>query len=186
MTGKSGGYYGCIGATRRKCENRLLVRRTLAERIILAAIKEKLASRENLAYVSKRVEEELAKANSEAPENIRLKEADLEGEERRVANFVQFIGEGRGSRALADALLASERRRDELRAALELLKRGQEAVSSLPPLVWMEERVAVLQDVLQRRTERSALLLRALVGKIRLEPVANEGVRPYSLLPGHF
>ncbi len=179
VTGKSGGYYGCVGATRRKCENRLLVRRTLAERITLAAIREKLALRENLAYVMKRVEEELSKANSAAPESIRLKEADLEGEERRVANFVQFIGEGRGSRALADALLASEQRCDELKAELELLKRGQEAVSSLPPLVWIEKRVAVLQEVLERRTERSALLLRALIGKIRLEPVVSEAARPY-------
>ena len=32
-------------------------------------------------------------------ETIRLKEADLESEERRVANFVGFIGEGRGSHA---------------------------------------------------------------------------------------
>ena len=98
---------------------------------------------------------------------------------RRVANFVQFIGEGRGSRALADALLTSEHRRDEIKAELELLRRGQEAIGSLPPLVWIEERVSVLQEVLERRTERSALLLRALVGKIRLEPVANEGIRPY-------
>lgn len=179
VTGKSGGYYGCIGATRQKCENRLLVRRTLAERIILAAVREKLASPENLAYVLKRVKDEVAEASSQAPETIRLKAADLESEERRVANFVEFIGEGRGSRALADALVASEARRDELRAELELLRRSQEAVSSVPPLIWIQERVAVLQEVLERRTERSALLLRALLGKIRLEPVARERERSY-------
>lgn len=33
----------------------------------------------------------------------------------------------------------------------------------------------VLQEVLERRTERSALLLRALLGKIRLEPGAKDG-----------
>jgi len=42
-----------------------------------------------------------------------------------------------------------------------------------------QERVAVLQEVLERRTERSALLLRALLGKIRLEPVTPEGGRVY-------
>src|SRR6266567_6620937 len=41
-------------------------------------------------------------------------------------------------------------------------------------LVWIQERVAVLQKVLERRTERSTLLLRALLRKIRLEPVAIE------------
>jgi len=178
-SGKSGGYYGCLGGAKAKCANRLLVRRTLAERIILAAVREKLASAENLAYVLQRVEREVAKAASETPENMRLKEAELEGEERRVANFVQFIGDGRGSQALAEALIASERRRDELRAELELLKRSQEAVSSIPPLVWVQERVMALQEVLERRTERSAMLLRALLGKILLEPVRREEGRRY-------
>ncbi len=179
VSGKGGGYYGCLGATKRKCENRLLVRRTLAERIILAAVREKLACSENLTYVLRRVEEEVAKASSEAPETIRLKEAGLELEGRRVANFVEFIGEGRGSRALADALLAAEQKRDALTAELELLRRSQDARPSVPPLVWVQERVEVLQKILERRTERSALLLRALLGKIRLEPVTREGGRPY-------
>ena len=42
VSGKSGGYLGCIKATRRACDNRLLVRRTLAERVILAAVRERL------------------------------------------------------------------------------------------------------------------------------------------------
>ena len=83
------------------------------------------------------------------------------------------------AKRLAEALRASERRRDDLRAELELLRRSQEAVSSMPPLVWIQERIEVLQQLLERRTERSALLLRALLGKIRLEPVTREGGRPY-------
>ena len=56
---------------------------------------------------------------------------------------------------LAEALLASERRRDELKAELELLRGSHETVASLPPLAWIGERIAVLQDVLERRTELS-------------------------------
>ena len=37
------------------------------------------------------------------PETIRIKESELQAEERRLANFVEFIGEGRGSKALAEA-----------------------------------------------------------------------------------
>ena len=70
VSGKSGGYYGCFGAVRGKCENQLLVRRTLAERIILAAVRDALASAENIAYVLKRVQEEVAKASEESPEVI--------------------------------------------------------------------------------------------------------------------
>ena len=46
-------------------------------------------------------------------------------------------------------------------------------------MVWIQERVAVLQEILERRTERSALLLRALLGRARLEPVTPEGGRPH-------
>jgi hypothetical protein len=113
VSGKSGGYYGCFGAVRGKCENRLLVRRTLAERIILAAVRDALVSAENIAYVFKRVQQEVLKASADSPELIRLKAAELDAEDRRIANFVEFVAEGRGSRMLAEALLASERKRDE-------------------------------------------------------------------------
>jgi hypothetical protein len=36
-----------------------------------------------------------------------------------------------------------------------------------------------LQDVLEKRTEWSALLLRKLLGKIRLEPTQSDIGRPY-------
>ena len=51
VTGKSGGYYGCLRATKGACDNRLLVRRTLAERAIVAEVREKLSSAENLRRV---------------------------------------------------------------------------------------------------------------------------------------
>jgi hypothetical protein len=49
----------------------------------------------------------------------------------------------------------------------------------LPPLIRVTERVATLQEVLERRTERSALLLRKLLSRIRLEPVKPDIGRPY-------
>ena len=38
VSGKSGGYYGCLGAKKGACDNRLLVRRALVERVVLAAL----------------------------------------------------------------------------------------------------------------------------------------------------
>jgi hypothetical protein len=43
-----------------------------------------------------------------ACQTIRVKEAELGAEERRLENFLDFIGEGRGSQALAKALVESE------------------------------------------------------------------------------
>lgn len=39
-----------------------------------------------------------------------MKEAELNAEQRRLANFLDFVGEGRGSRVLAAALVDTERK----------------------------------------------------------------------------
>lgn len=39
VSGKNGGYYGCLAATKGACDNKTLVRRTLAEKVILEAVR---------------------------------------------------------------------------------------------------------------------------------------------------
>jgi hypothetical protein len=48
-----------------------------------------------------------------------------------------------------------------------------------PPLEWIEERLEGMRDLLERRTERSALLLRDLLGQVYLEPSLGDIGRPY-------
>jgi len=179
VSGKGGGYYGCHRAAKGACDNRLLVRRKLAEDVILQALQERLSDPEHIRYVLERVEKEVAALRSDLPETIRLKEAELASEERRLTNFVDFIGEGRGSRALAEALLETERRIDALREELDGLRRGRDKVFQAPPVEWIRDRMSRLQEVLERRTARSALLLRRFLGPIRLEPVPVQAGRPY-------
>ena len=50
-----------------------------------------------------------------------------------------------------------------------------------PPVEWIEERLSRVQEVLERRTEQSALLLRDVLGTIRLEPQRGDVGRPYYL-----
>jgi excisionase family DNA binding protein len=70
---------------------------------------------EHIRYLLEQVEAEVAKLYAHVPETVRTKEAELGAEERRLANFVDFIGEGRGSQALAKALVEAERRVEALR-----------------------------------------------------------------------
>ena len=179
VSGKSGGYYGCLSAAKSGCDNRLLVRRTLAERLILCALRDRLLSVENIEYVLQRVEDEVVRMTATVPETLRLKHAELAAEERKIGNFIEFIGEGRGSRALADALAAAERRAEELRGDVEVLERNRASIFQKPPRVWIEERLCRLQEVLERNTARSALLLRKVLGPIRLEPTTGDIGRPY-------
>jgi hypothetical protein len=115
VSGKSGGYDGCLAASKGARENKTLVRRTLAEKVILGVIQEQIEDPEHIAYVLRRVEDEIAKLRSDLPDALKLKETELTAEERRLANFVDFIDEGRGSHALAKALVETERRVDRLR-----------------------------------------------------------------------
>jgi hypothetical protein len=78
----------------------LLVRRRLVEKIILDTVVERLSDPQHIEYVLRRVEAEVAKLYTHVPESIHLKEVELSAEGRRLANFVDFIGEGRGSRSL--------------------------------------------------------------------------------------
>ena len=148
-------------------------------RVILAAVRDRLASQESLTYVLQRVRDEIARTTATAPETLRAKQTEFEQEERRLANFIEFVADGRGSKALAQALVVTERKVDELRAELDVLRRSREAVLEPPPLVWLEERIARVQEVLERRTAQSAVLLGKLLGQIRLERVTPEVGRPY-------
>jgi site-specific DNA recombinase len=181
VSGKGGGYYGCLGAARGTCENKMLVRRKLAENTIVEALREHLSSPENIRYVLQRVEEEVRKLCSHIPETICMKETELAAEKQRIAHFVDFIGEGRGSRALAQALLETERKVETLREELDDLRRSGEKVFQAPPVEWVEERIIKLEDLLERRTEQSGLILRRLLGRIRLEPTKPDIGRPYYL-----
>src|SRR5215467_92892 len=51
VSGKSGGYYGCLGGAKRACANRLLVPRKLAERRLLDAVRERISDSRSLTYV---------------------------------------------------------------------------------------------------------------------------------------
>ena len=181
VSGKGGGYYGCLGAAKGSCDNGMLVRRTLVENVIVGAVSEQLSDPKRVRAVLIRVEQEVAKLYANVPETVRLKEAEFAAEERRLANFVEFIGEGRGSQALAKAVTETERRVDALKAELEGLRRSRDKVFQTPPLEWIEERIANLTEVLELRTEQSALLLRKLLGPIRLEPIQGQIGRPYYL-----
>lgn len=179
VSGKSGGYYGCLAAAKGACGNKMLVRRTLAEKVILNALQRRISDPEHIHYVLQRVEVEIAKLRSDLPDALKLKEAELQAEQRRLANFVDFIGEGRGSDALAKALVETERRVDALTHEVEGLRLSREKVFRAPPTEWITDRMSTLQAILQHRTAHSAQVLRGVLGHIRLEPVAPDIGRPF-------
>jgi len=85
VSGKGGGRFGCLGAAKGACGNKMLVRRKPAEKVILEAVREHLLAHEQIQRVLERVEEEVRKLYADVPETIRLKGRELALEERRMA-----------------------------------------------------------------------------------------------------
>ncbi len=63
-------------------------------------MRDRLADQENLDYVFEKLAQEVAAASTTTPETIRLQEAEFDAEQRRVANFIEFVAEGLGFRAI--------------------------------------------------------------------------------------
>jgi site-specific DNA recombinase len=179
VSGKGSGYYGCLAAVRGACDNKLLVSRRTTENAVLAAVRERLSDPASIHYVLERVEAEVKRLHGQLPEEIELKRAGLASEERRIANYIDFIGEGKGTRALGEALGAAERKAAFLRAELQAYDASVQSLFKAPPVEWVAERMSALQPVLETDATVSALVLRRVLGPVRLVPVVPEIGRPY-------
>ena len=80
----------------------------ITEKAVLTAVGERLRDPASIRYVLERVEAEVQLLHAHLPEEIQVKRAALVAEEQRIANYISFIGEGKGTRALGEALKAAE------------------------------------------------------------------------------
>ena len=97
----------------------LLVSRRTTEKAVLTAVRERLSDPASIHYLLQRVEAEVEQLHAYLPQEIELKRAALASEERRIANYIDFIGGGKGTRALGEALSAAEQKAESLRAELQ-------------------------------------------------------------------
>ena len=109
------------------------------------------------------------------------KQAELAQARKELDNLVDIVRRGKASdsAAIAAAINALESRVSPLRADVEALRGERGAVFRVPSEEWIAARVRELQQLLERRTPASALVLRRLLGKIDLEPVCPDPGRPY-------
>ena len=140
---------------------------------------EKVLKAEHLQLIYKKVEEEIKKQFSHLPEEIRLKKRELERLETRIHRFIEFIAGARGTPSIAAALEDAESKAEPLKTEIESLEKTQGEAFEPPPKEWIVHRIGNIQEVLERKTEKSALLLRDLTGKIVLTPAVPDVGRPY-------
>ena len=178
VSGNHGGYYGCVAARLRGCDNRVRVRRDLAEKIIVNALQERLADPRAISYVFEQLQQEVAKLSSHVPELIRRKREQLGHERRRLDNLIAFIADGRHSVAVRESLEQTEHKVSLLDAEIAELTRSSRGFR-VPSLGMIKRRCANLRGLLDSSVEQSALVVRALLAPIRLDPMVSGSSRPY-------
>ena len=179
VSGKGGGYFGCLSARKSSCTNSIKVPRKLTENLILKEVSKQISSPENFRRILSKVEKEVAKTYSDVPNLIRQKEHELSSEKRRLANFVEFIAEGRGNQTIGKALQETENKAKVLETEIDGLRRSCNKVFQSPPIEWVQERLSQIQQLLEQNTGQSALALRKLLGPIKFEPTYPDIGKPY-------
>ena len=179
LSGNNGGYLGCLASRKGTCTNNIKVRRNLAEKLILDEVNKQIANPDNFSRVLRKVEDEVAKSYADVPEIIRQKERELTAENRRLANFVEFIAEGRGNQTIAKALEETEKKVQTLETEINGLRRTHDKVFQTPPKEWIEEKLSKLEELLKQNTGQSAMALRKLLGPITFEPTYPDIGKPY-------
>ena len=120
--------------------------------------------------VLKKVEDEIRKLCSHVPDQIRVKEAELAKEDRRLTNFIEFIAEGRKSNALSKALEETEKRVNTLQAELNGLRNARDKLFEAPPIEWIEAKLENVKALLEKNFAQSSEALRQLLGTMTLNP----------------
>jgi site-specific DNA recombinase len=179
VSGKTGGYYGCLNASRRSCDNRKLIARKRLETKFVGALNEAVLNPDVLDLVYERTAQKVKQQFKHVPEELRLKKVELNRAETRVHNFVEFVASGRATPALADALAQAEEQVKSLRADVASLESSKTDLFTPPPRAWIETQIKELNKLLSQRTEASALALRRLTGPVTLTAESPEVGRSY-------
>ncbi len=182
--GKGGGYYGCYNARRKTCNNMLLVPRKRIEQTIVADLKEKILTIENLDYVYKNVEKLVASGMNEVPELIRKKHALHDKISLEVQNYLNYIKMGNLSKAVSEALKEAEIKHEALRDEIGALEFQKEKRFKAPPREWISHRLENLHQTLSKNTCASSLALKDILGTIQLEPISEEKDDFYRIMMG--
>ena len=163
---KGSGYYGCLNASRRSCENKVLIsRKRLEERRSSPRwLNEEVLKPDVLDAVYERTAKKIKEHFSHVPEELRIKEIELNRAETRVHNLIEFIASGRATPGLADALAHAEEQVKTLTADVACMAAAKDHAFTPPPRAWIADRIERLNELLAARTEKSALALRRLTG----------------------
>lgn len=164
---------------RKRCDNKILVSRAELEKHVLKILFTELLVPERFNDIYKQVTKAIKEHCGDIPEEIRLKNIELNRAETRVHNFIEFVAQGRATKSLVEALEQAEKAVQELTTDLQSLQRAKDSLFEPPPEEWVAHKLGDVKSILEKRTEKSALLLRNYLGTIVLSPEVPDIGKPY-------
>jgi len=157
----------------------VLISRKRLEHKLVGALNDEVLKPDVLAAVYERTAVKIKEHFAHVPEELRIKKIELNRAETRVHNFIEFIASGRATPGLADALGQAEEQVKKLSADVTSMESAKDHAFTPPPRAWIEDRITKLNDLLAKRTEKSALAFRRLTGAVTLTPKQPQVGRPY-------
>ena len=138
MVVHSGGktkYYHCSGNRNKGiCDNSRLVREKLIRTKLLAGIREQLSSQEGIAYVRKRVAEELGEFSRRIAAELKERRARLGRTEDKIRSLIEFLAQGERSDYITTALRDLEAHARAEKIEIDRLDRDSREPLRLPSL----------------------------------------------------
>jgi len=181
VSGKESGYYGCYRSRQSKCTNKVLVPRRRLEDKFLNSLMDSILTPDNITYLFRRVEKELKKVVRIAPELMKKKRKVSEKLERDLNNMIDFVKMGHLSQSIAEEIKLVEKELETVKQDIEKYENSKAKQFTTPPKEWIIDRLLHVRELLGKRTEQSALLIRKMTNELTMTPVyppESEG-KPY-------
>ena len=132
ISGKSGGYYGCVSAHRKgTCSNRQLINIERIEAGMYSLLGDNLCRPDVIGFAARKYKEAMRAKLKGAPDRMLAISRDVKKAEQEKENLIQFIAQGKGSESISDAIRDRESRIATLNTELGVLRKDQPKLREL-------------------------------------------------------
>ncbi len=193
-SGKDGGYYQCRKYSEKRCDNVRMVKRTFLEGKLLAQIMQEVLTPRAINLLIEETAKSLREAYKDIPDRLNAKRLELSDTQKAIENLNKVLMKHGDLTSTVEKLKETEKRAAVMKAEIRELEIASQAIPQAPDMDWIESKLNSLNNLLEQKTEKSALALRELFGEIVLTPhkndkgktylVANTNFSPIALLRG--
>ena len=186
VSGRSGGYYGCVNANRHgTCDNRFLTSRVKLERAFIQYLSENIVpSTEVIEYATQKFNALVRQYLQRGPTRKNELETELKKITTELNRLVEFIVQGNVSEAVAGAIKQRETRKTRISEELASLARADDKKLFITPH-YVQSRLAEMVKNLSSHADKynglvreilqEPLIIEKLDNKYRLKGMLNLG-----------